>query len=49
MEMLGVVIVSYYITGATFATLSFGDDEDAGSILSWTTRTLLWPIKMWTV
>ena len=49
MEILLFVAIPYYITGATFATLSFGDDENAGSIAAWTHRMLLWPIKMWTV
>ena len=49
MEILIFIVVPYYITGATFATLSFGDSEDAGSIVSWTNRMVFWPIKMWSI
>lgn len=49
MEILLFVAIPYYITGALFATLSFGNNDDAGSLVTWTNRMVFWPIKMWTV
>lgn len=49
MEFLIMIAVAYYVIGTLFATLSFDDSDDAGSLVLWTQRMIFWPIKMWSV
>jgi hypothetical protein len=47
MEFLIMIAIAYYIAGALFATLSFDNSDDAGSLVSWTHRMVFWPVIMW--
>jgi hypothetical protein len=47
MEFLIMIAIAYYIAGALFATLSFDNSDDAGSLVSWTHRMVFWPVVMW--